>query len=97
MPGERTEVERPVVLQISALSLDGRICEAGTEFEAWADPIEDEARDEAIPRGRPLRLESCTPFPSGCVAMVCRPERRSAAHSDDIGAGSTSEETGARA
>lgn len=214
MPAERTQVERPVVLQISALSLDGRICEAGTEFEAWADPIEDEARDawmveslwragvhimgartfrdmsawwptstgvfadvmnsipkvgfsrtmttttwqdsrivhgdlaseigllrasgdgeiiahggavfaralaaaglvdeyrlivypyaaargtslfEAIPRGRPLRLESCTPFPSGCVAMVYRPERRSAADSDDIGAEGTSEETGARA
>jgi dihydrofolate reductase len=36
---------RPVVLQISALSLDGRICEAGSEFERWADPLVDEERD----------------------------------------------------
>jgi dihydrofolate reductase len=191
--------ERPVVLQISALSIDGRICESGTEFEAWADAIHDERRDawmvdslwragvhimggttfgdmsaywptatgvfaevmnsipkvgfsrsrrstawadsrlvdgglaheigllraqgkgeviahggavfaralaaadlvdeyrlivypyaaargtslfEAIPRGRPLRLESCTTFPSGCVAMVYRRERRSPAGPD---------------
>jgi dihydrofolate reductase len=36
---------RPVVLQISALSLDGRICESGSEFERWADPLVDEERD----------------------------------------------------
>jgi dihydrofolate reductase len=36
---------RPVVLQISALSLDGRICESGSEFEAWADSVVDEERD----------------------------------------------------
>ena len=193
MARERTQGGRPVVLQVSALSLDGRICEAGTEFEEWADRIEDEARDawmvdslwragvhimgartfrdmsawwptstgvfaevmnaipkvgfsrtmttttwkdsrivhgdlageiallraegdgeiiahggatfaralaaadlvdeyrlvvypyaaargmslfEAVPRGRALRLESCTPFPSGCVAMVYRRDVR---------------------
>jgi Asp-tRNA(Asn)/Glu-tRNA(Gln) amidotransferase A subunit family amidase len=36
---------RPVVLQISALSIDGRICESGSEFEAWAGGIVDEERD----------------------------------------------------
>jgi hypothetical protein len=35
---------RPVVLQISALSIDGRICESGSEFEAWAGGIVDEER-----------------------------------------------------
>jgi dihydrofolate reductase len=34
-----------VVLQISALSVDGRICESGTDFEAWADRIADDVRD----------------------------------------------------
>ena len=213
MSQDHAQVRRPVVLQISALSIDGRICESGTAFEEWADPIEDEARDawmvdslwragvhimgartfrdmsawwptstgvfaevmnaipkvgfsrtmttttwedsrivhgdlaheiralraegdgeiiahggavfaralaasdevdeyrlivypyaaahgtslfEAIPRGRPLRLASCTPFPSGCVAMVYRPERRSGADSDDIGAGTAPDERKAR-
>jgi dihydrofolate reductase len=36
---------RPVVLQISALSVDGRICESGSEFEVWADTVVDEERD----------------------------------------------------
>jgi dihydrofolate reductase len=36
---------RPLVLQISVLSLDGRICESGSEFERWADPLVDEVRD----------------------------------------------------
>ncbi|MDX6358489.1 MAG: hypothetical protein QOH37_1543 [Nocardioidaceae bacterium] len=36
---------RPVVLQISALSVDGRVCESGSEFERWADPIVDPERD----------------------------------------------------
>jgi len=197
---------RPLVLQISALSVDGRICEAGTEFEAWADPVVDERRDawmvdslwragvhimgsttfrdmsawwptstgvfaevmnsipkvgfshsmttttwadsriadgdlvqeiralraegggeiiahggatfarslvaadlvdeyrlvvypfaanrgaslfEAVSRGRPLRLDSCTPFPSGCVALVYRPERRSEVSPADIAVGDT--------
>lgn len=192
---------RPVVLQISALSIDGRICEAGSEFEAWADGIVDEERDawmvdslwragvhimgattfrdmsawwptstatfadvmnsipkvgfsrtltettwadsrivggdlateirtlraegdgeviahggavfaralaaadlvdeyrlivypfaaargaslfDAIPRGRPLRLHSCTPFPSGVVAMIYRRDCRSGAGPADM-------------
>ncbi|WP_151083119.1 dihydrofolate reductase family protein [Nocardioides cynanchi] len=40
-----TTTGRPVVLQISALSVDGRICESGSEFERWADPIVDPERD----------------------------------------------------
>ncbi len=200
--------DRPVVLQISALSLDGRICEAGTEFEAWADAVDDEHRDawmvdslwragvhimgsttfrdmsawwptstgvfaevmnsipkvafsrslttttwadsrivhgelgseidalradgageiiahggaifaralvaadlvdeyrlvvypfaanrgtslfEAIPRGRPLHLHSATAFPSGCVALVYRRERRSGAGPADMPAGPTAD------
>jgi dihydrofolate reductase len=208
-----TDGRRPVVLQISALSLDGRICASGSEFEAWADPIADDDRDawmveslwragvhimgattfrdmsdwwptstgvfadvmntipkvgfsrsmstttwadsrivggdltdeirqlqdegdgeiiahggatfaralvaadlvdeyrlitypfaaargpalfEAVRQGRPLRLHSCTPFPSGCVATVYRPERRSGAGPADIGVGhpSTDDERG---
>ncbi len=45
MPESHPTTDRPVVLQISALSLDGRICESGSEFERWADPIVDDARD----------------------------------------------------
>lgn len=37
--------KRPVVLQVSGLSLDGYICEEGSEFEALADPIVDDQRD----------------------------------------------------
>jgi dihydrofolate reductase len=202
---------RPVVLQISVLSIDGRLCEAGTEFEAWADGIADDARDawmvdslwragvhimgattfrdmsawwptstdtfaevmnsipkvgfsrtmtgttwadsrivsgdlareigtlrdegegeviahggavfaralaaadlvdeyrlivypfaaaqgtslfDAIPHGRPLRLHSCTPFPSGCVAMVYRRDCRSGTSSAVIRAGHTSSTEG---
>jgi dihydrofolate reductase len=36
---------RPVVLQISVLSVDGRICESGSEFERWADRLLDDERD----------------------------------------------------
>jgi dihydrofolate reductase len=45
MPEPHPSTDRPVVLQISALSLDGRICESGSEFERWADPIVDDERD----------------------------------------------------
>lgn len=36
---------RPVVLQVSALSLDGYICEEGTEFDRIASAVEDGERD----------------------------------------------------
>jgi dihydrofolate reductase len=45
MPETHPTTDRPLVLQISALSLDGRICESGSEFERWADPIVDHERD----------------------------------------------------
>jgi dihydrofolate reductase len=194
--------KRPVVLQISALSVDGRICEEGSEFERWANVLPDDERStwmveslwragvhimggttfgdmsaywpantgvfaevmntipkvgfsrsittttwadsrvvsgdlaeelellraegegeiiahggatfaqalvaadlvdeyrlivypyaaargaslfERIPEGRPLRLHSCTSFPSGSLALVYRRERRSGAGSGDIG------------
>jgi dihydrofolate reductase len=32
---------RSVVLQVSALSVDGFVCESGSAFETWADPISD--------------------------------------------------------
>lgn len=203
--------KRPVVLQISGLSVDGRICEEGTEFDSWTESMPDDVRStwmveslwragvhimgartfrdmsafwptntgvfsevmnsipkvgfsrtmttttwadsrivsgdleeeikalqaegegeilahggavfaralaaadlvdeyrlivypyaaargtslfEAIPAGRPLRLLSCTPFPSGCVAMVYQRERRSAARSDDTGAREQTDEGG---
>lgn len=202
---------RPVVLQISALSVDGRIAEAGSEFERWAEPLVDEERDawmvdslwragvhimggqtfqdmsswwptstdvfaevmnsipkvgfsqtltettwadsrivsgdlgeeiralkatgdgeiiahggatfarslaaadlvdeyrlvvypfaaargaalfEAVSPGRPLRLHSCTPFPSGCVAMVYRPECRSGPAAAHMGVRRTSTDEG---
>jgi dihydrofolate reductase len=38
-------VGRPVVLQVSALSIDGCICEARTPFAALAEPVVDDERD----------------------------------------------------
>jgi dihydrofolate reductase len=37
--------ERPVVLQVSAMSLDGYVCEEHTDFERLADTFEDPQRD----------------------------------------------------
>ena len=49
---------------------------------------------EAVSPGRPLHLQSCTPFPSGCVALVYRRECRSGAGPTDIPVRRTSGDEG---